>query len=125
MTPKVVASQQRLFSQERKDAVNRRRYPDNRPAPKEYARNGRPQPRTTNETSTHCESTYLHSLMNEGCELVFVLQQGELLTGQLAWYDEGCIKVTPSDGSPSLLIPKRSLKYLYELREAEATRGKN
>jgi hypothetical protein len=60
--------------------------------------------------------------MNEGCELVFVLQQNELITGCLAWYDEGCLKVLPNDGSPSLLIPKRSLKYLYELREVDSTK---
>ena len=58
--------------------------------------------------------------MNDVCELVFVLLKGEEITGHLAWYDEACLKVTPSDGSPSLLIPKRSLKYLYELREADS-----
>lgn len=56
--------------------------------------------------------------MQDGCELVFVLQQNETITGLLAWYDESCVKVTPTNGSPSLVIPKRSLKYLYELREA-------
>ena len=60
--------------------------------------------------------------MREECELVFVLRQGEQITGHLAWYDEYCLKVTPSDGSPSLLIPKGSMKYLYELSEAKATK---
>ncbi len=59
-------------------------------------------------------------MMHEGCELVFVLQQDEMITGLLAWYDEGCLKVIPTNGSPSLVIPKRSLKYLYELREAKS-----
>jgi len=57
--------------------------------------------------------------MEEGCELVFMLQQDEMIIGRLAWYDEGCLKVIPTDGSPSLVILKRSLKYLYELRTAE------
>ena len=57
--------------------------------------------------------------MEEGCELVFMLQQDEMIIGRLAWYDEGCLKVIRTDGSPSLVILKRSLKYLYELRPAE------
>lgn len=56
--------------------------------------------------------------MNEGCKLVFVLLQNERITGVLAWYDERCLKVTPTDGGPSLVIPKQSLKYIYELSEA-------
>jgi len=52
--------------------------------------------------------------MEAGCELVVVLRQGDRIAGRLAWYDQSCLKIAPSDGSPSLLIPKESIKYLYE-----------
>jgi hypothetical protein len=63
---------------------------------------------------TGCEGRYLESLMQSASPLVIVLRQGEQIVGRLAWYDRAAIKVTPSDGSPSLLIPKTSIKYLYE-----------
>lgn len=100
----------------------RREYSTHHSAPRRDAgRPTKPRPRVEDDASTHCESRYLQSLMQDMCKLVFVLQQGEQITGQLAWYDERCLKVTPSDGSPSLLIPKGSLKYLYELTEVDAT----
>ena len=109
---------------ERTIVVQRRSYSNHRPAPPQYGQNGKPAPRLPKDTdrSTHCESNYLHALMNEGRELVFVLQQNERITGLLAWYDESCLKVAPSNGGPSLILPKRSIKYLYELRESEVTR---
>lgn len=111
--------------------MQRRSYSDRPVDSHRYERNGRQSIRSPRESdrSTHCESSYLYSLMQEGCELVFVLQQNETIIGLLAWYDESCVKVTPTNGAPSLVIPKRSLKYLYELREAvqdnEVTNGTN
>jgi len=58
--------------------------------------------------------------METACELVVVLRQGDCIIGQLAWYDQTCLKLTPSDGSPSLLIPKGSIKYLYEAATLQA-----
>jgi hypothetical protein len=52
--------------------------------------------------------------MGAALELVVVLRQGDHITGRLAWYDTACLKLIPSDGSPSLIIPKASIKYLYE-----------
>lgn len=109
--------------------MQRRNYPDHPITAHRYKRNPSTRPPRATGGSTHCESSYLYSLMQEGCEVVFVLQQNETITGLLAWYDEGCVKVTPTNGSPSLVIPKCSLKYLYELREAfqdnEVTNGTN
>ncbi len=73
-----------------------------------------PASRRPDDSGTGCESRYLRSLVETARELVVVLRQGDCLTGQLAWYDHTCLKLTPSNGSPSLLIPKASIKYLYE-----------
>lgn len=63
---------------------------------------------------TGFESQYLLSLIEANSPIVVVLRQGERIAGQLIWYDRECLKVTPDDGSPSLLIPKTSIKYLHE-----------
>lgn len=69
------------------------------------------------DARTGRESQYLYALAQDHCELVFVFRRGGEVTGRLAWYDKNCLKVSPSDGSPSLVIPKESLKYLYELEK--------
>ena|GEM_PF-3377443 len=68
----------------------------------------------TDASITGFESRYLSSLMETSSPIVVVLQQGERVAGRLVWYDQGCLKITPNDGSPSLLIPKISIKYLHE-----------
>jgi hypothetical protein len=68
----------------------------------------------TDASITGFESRYLSSLMETSSPIVVVLQQGERVAGRLVWYDQGCLKITPTDGSPSLLIPKISIKYLHE-----------
>lgn len=70
--------------------------------------------RSVDSSITGCESHYLSSLMERSLELVVVLRQGDQIAGRLAWYDQMCLKIAPSDGSPSLLIPKANIKYLYE-----------
>ena len=73
------------------------------------------------DSVTGCERRYLESLMAAATPLVVVLQQGDEIIGQLAWYDHACLKVKPTDGSPSLLIPKASIKYIYEELSQEIT----
>lgn len=68
----------------------------------------------TDASITGFESRYLSSLMETSSPIVVVLQQGERVAGRLVWYDQGCLKIAPTDGSPSLLIPKISIKYLHE-----------
>jgi sRNA-binding regulator protein Hfq len=63
---------------------------------------------------TGCESVYLYSLMESAAEVMVVLRQGEQISGRLAWYDQACLKLTPGDGSPGLIISKASIKYIYE-----------
>ena len=73
-----------------------------------------PAPASADRLDTGCESNYLNSLIGANLELMVVLKQGECIAGQLVWYDRACLKIAPSDGSPSLLIPKANIKYLYE-----------
>jgi sRNA-binding regulator protein Hfq len=56
--------------------------------------------------------------MDTGCNLVFVLRNGEEISGQLSWYDQHCLKISPRGGSPGLLIPKHTIKYLYEASDS-------
>ncbi|MGH9852935.1 MAG: Hfq-like protein [Blastocatellia bacterium] len=71
-------------------------------------------PGERDDSVTGCERRYLESLMETATSLVVVLEQGDRIVGRLAWYDNACLKVRPADGSPSLLIPKTNIKYLYE-----------
>lgn len=73
-----------------------------------------PQSAAPDDSVTGCERKYFESLMVAATPLVIVLLQGDQIVGRLSWYDQGCLKVKPADGSPSLLIPKASIKYLYE-----------
>jgi hypothetical protein len=102
--------------------VNRRNYPGDREAPygrppqiaRRPSRDAKPPSRQPDNSATGCESAYLNALVERACELVVVLRQGDNIVGRLAWYDQTCLKLTPSDGSPSLVIPKGNIKYLYE-----------
>ena len=85
--------------------------------PSRRARRPHDEPRSSDTTDAYItgfEDQYLSSLMETGNPIVVVLQQGEQIAGRIAWYDQGCLKITPPDGSPSLLVPKLSIRYLYE-----------
>ncbi|MFN7945329.1 MAG: hypothetical protein U0Z53_08260 [Blastocatellia bacterium] len=81
-----------------------------RPAP------GRPVTRAIpDDSGTGDESRYFTRLMEREIELMIVLRAGEQIEGRLAWYDRACLKIVPGDGTPSLIIPRTSIKYLYEV----------
>lgn len=88
----------------RRDSQPRREAPPQQPQ----------QPVSSDYLDTGLENQYLNSLIGSNHELTIVLRQGENIAGQLIWYDWSCLKLAPSDGSPSLLIPKANIKYLYE-----------
>gem|GEM_PF-1743459 len=69
---------------------------------------------TSDDSITGFEYQYLDSLIETSTQIVLVLRQGEQVAGRLVWYDQGCFKITLSDGSTNLLIPKISIKYLHE-----------
>jgi sRNA-binding regulator protein Hfq len=107
----------------------RRNYPGDRnkpfrqsaPGPRRPPQNNRPpRPKEVDSSATGSESSYLLSLMEKTTELMVVLKQGDQIEGRLVWYDQGCLKIAPSDGAPSLLILKHNIKYLYEVSQARS-----
>ncbi len=106
--------------------MNRRDYPGDRnrpfrqfaPGPRKSHHVAPPRPKVTDSSATGSESTYLLSLMETAVELMVVLKQGDQIPGRLVWYDQGCLKIAPSDNAPSLLILKHNIKYLYEVPAA-------
>lgn len=66
---------------------------------------------------THAENFYYQKQMQSRTPLVIVLKDGEEIRGVLEWYDKRCIKLNRTDGLPSLLIYKPSIKYIF--KEAE------
>jgi sRNA-binding regulator protein Hfq len=65
------------------------------------------------------EFYYVKQMANE-TPLVFVLHGGERIRGRIEWYDKLCVKVTPDDGGPAIMIFKHTLRYLYKQEEEEA-----
>lgn len=62
---------------------------------------------------TNAENYYYVKQMQSKTPMVFVMKDGETLTGVIEWYDKGCLKVNRDEG-PNLLIFKSNLKYLYK-----------
>jgi sRNA-binding regulator protein Hfq len=66
---------------------------------------------------TFAENYYYLKQMNKKIPMVIVLTDGEVIAGQVEWYDRDCIKLNRSD-APNLLIYKHSIKYLYKVEDA-------
>ncbi len=67
---------------------------------------------------THAESFYYKKQMDNKTSMVLVLQDGEVLRGNIEWYDRGCIKLHRDEG-PNLLVLKHNIKYLYKEDSAD------
>lgn len=65
---------------------------------------------------TNAESFYYLKQMQARTPVVVLLVDGEELRGWIEWYDKDVIKLN-RDHAPNLLIPKRSIKYLYKEEE--------
>ncbi|HVS03097.1 MAG TPA: hypothetical protein VMT16_10045 [Thermoanaerobaculia bacterium] len=70
---------------------------------------------------TNAEEFYYLKQMAAKTAMVVVLRDGEELRGWIEWYDKGAIKLNRNDG-PNLLIPKRSIRYMF--KEEELRRGR-
>jgi sRNA-binding regulator protein Hfq len=68
--------------------------------------------------NTHSEAFYLQKQINSQTRMVFVLEEGEEIEGQIEWYDRNAIKV--KNGALRTLIYKASIKYLYKATEVGA-----
>ncbi|HEY3203751.1 MAG TPA: hypothetical protein VGL03_08825 [Thermoanaerobaculia bacterium] len=66
---------------------------------------------------TNAESYYYLKQMAAKTPMVVVLSDGEEIRGWIEWYDKACLKVN-REGGPNLLIPKRSIKYMFKEGEA-------
>jgi sRNA-binding regulator protein Hfq len=62
---------------------------------------------------TSAESFYYKKQMDNKTRMVIVLKDGEEIRGVIEWYDKHALKVN-RDRGPNLLIPKRSIKYLFK-----------
>ena len=68
---------------------------------------------------TNAENFYYLKQMSARTPMVVVLTDGEEIRGWIEWYDRDCLKIN-RHGAPNLLVPKRSIKYLF--KEAELAR---
>jgi sRNA-binding regulator protein Hfq len=62
---------------------------------------------------THAENYYYLKQMNKKVLMTIVFQDGEVIQGNVEWYDRDCIKLN-RENAPNLLIYKSSIKYLYK-----------
>lgn len=65
---------------------------------------------------TAAEQYYYLKQMAARTPMVVRLIDGEEIRGIIEWYDKTCIKVN-RENDPNLLLPKRSIKYLYKEEE--------
>jgi sRNA-binding regulator protein Hfq len=68
--------------------------------------------------NSHSEAFYLQKQINSQTRMVFVLEEGEAVEGQIEWYDRNAIKI--KNGPLRTLIYKTSIKYLYKATESAA-----
>ena len=69
-------------------------------------------------SDTHAENYYYLKQMNKKTNIAIVLMDGEMVEGNLEWYDRNCLKLN-RDNLPNLLIYKRAIKYIYKTEELE------
>jgi hypothetical protein len=62
---------------------------------------------------TNAESYYYLKQMAAKTPMVVVLNDGSEIRGWIEWYDKHALKVN-RDRGPNLMIPKRSIKYLFK-----------
>ena len=72
---------------------------------------------------TNAEAYYYLKQMQSKTPIVVRLVDGEELRGWIEWYDKDVIKLN-REHAPNLLIPKRSIKYLYKEEEERMHRRK-
>ena len=72
-------------------------------------------------SDTHAENYYYLKQMNKKTNIAIVLTDGEMVEGNLEWYDRNCLKLN-RERLPNLLIYKRAIKYIYKTEELEQIR---
>lgn len=82
----------------------------------DQSRYGRTQRKRVPPEQTSAEEYYYLKQMAGKTPMVVLLTDGEVIRGAIEWYDKHCIKVN-REREPNLLIPKRSIKYMYKENE--------
>ena len=88
----------------------------------EQSKYARTQRKRVPPEQTSAEEYYYLKQMANKTPMVLCLIDGEVLQGVIEWYDKRCIKVN-RETEPNLLIPKRSIKYMYKEFEAKDSDG--
>ena len=70
---------------------------------------------------TNAEEFYYLKQMAAKTPMIVVLNNDEELQGWIEWYDKGTIKLNRHNG-PNLLLPKRSIRYMYKEEELKRFR---
>lgn len=82
----------------------------------EQSKYSRTQRKRVPPEQTSAEEYYYLKQMANKTPMVLCLTDGEIIHGAIEWYDKRCIKVN-RESEPNLLIPKRSIKYMYKEHE--------
>lgn len=97
---------------------------------KKFAKKKRPvkkkvikKPAIPNIENTGMEALYLKDLMVAEELVVVVLRSGEEILGFVRYYDKDVVSIGPADDSPKMLLPKDSIRYIYEAEDALAKAG--
>jgi sRNA-binding regulator protein Hfq len=65
-------------------------------------------------TYRQAELFYLQKQIQSQTPMVVVLEDGELIEGNIEWYDRNCLKIR---GRNKTLVYKSAIKYMYKLGE--------
>jgi sRNA-binding regulator protein Hfq len=76
-------------------------------------------PAATRGESSHAEAFYFQKQIHSQTLMVFVLEDGEQIEGQIEWYDRDAIKV--KQGNLRTLIYKSGIKYLFKAADKAAS----
>jgi small nuclear ribonucleoprotein (snRNP)-like protein len=88
-------------------------------APKRKKKSAKKLPWAPTIDHTGMERRYLKDLIQDETMVVVVLNTGERIRGQVAYYDRDTFGLAPADGSPKIFLRKENIRYLYEEPEEE------
>ena len=75
-------------------------------------------PARTHAESSHAEAFYFQKQIHSQTLMVFVMEDGEQIEGQIEWYDREAIKIR--HGNLKTLIYKTGIKYLFKAADKTA-----
>jgi hypothetical protein len=70
------------------------------------------------QRDTNAETFYYKKQIDARIKMIFVLQDGEEITGIIDWYDRDALKIDREKG-PKILLLKHNIKYMYKAENGE------